>query len=183
MFTEPPAELIDQFEIVHVRLIGLVIKDNDVLSVIRNLRKLLRMNITYQSFFSHKPFLRPSNFRRSLGPNGYLQWDEVDTVGGYIDTIDSSLPTPALHSLFKSPTIPKPARDPNEYAFSLFPPSKLPSTSLPLPIADTSLFSRFVFSYRWKSSLSATLDQNGFQDSKLYTYKCDMSMARYWHDM
>lgn len=51
MFTEPPAELIDQFDIVHVRLIGLAIKDNNVLSVIRNLRKLLRMNITYQSFF------------------------------------------------------------------------------------------------------------------------------------
>lgn len=41
MFTEPPAELVGQFDIVHVRLITLVIKDNNVLFVINNLRKLL----------------------------------------------------------------------------------------------------------------------------------------------
>lgn len=46
MFTEPPAELIDQFDIVHVRLIGLAINDNNVLPVVQNLRKLLRMNKT-----------------------------------------------------------------------------------------------------------------------------------------
>lgn len=69
------------------------------------------------SIFSHT--FSPSNFWRSLGPNGYLQWDEVDTMGSYIDTIDSSLSTPALHSLFKISTIPNSARDPNEYAFSL----------------------------------------------------------------
>lgn len=46
MFTEPPAELVGQFDIVHVRLITLLIKDNNVLSAIKNLRKLLRMKKT-----------------------------------------------------------------------------------------------------------------------------------------
>ena len=46
MFTEPPADLVGQFDIVHVRLITLLIKDNNVLSAIKNLRKLLRMKKT-----------------------------------------------------------------------------------------------------------------------------------------
>ena len=41
MYTEPPADLVGQFEIVHVRLILLVIKDNNPLPIVRNLWKLL----------------------------------------------------------------------------------------------------------------------------------------------
>lgn len=111
MFTEPPEELVGQFDIVHVRLITLVIKDNNVLSVINNLRKLLGVNIHRQNF--------PTSLAKFplIAPNGYLQWDEVDTVGSYIDTIDSSVSTPALQSLFKSFTIPKSARGRDEYVF------------------------------------------------------------------
>jgi hypothetical protein len=41
MITDPPAELVGQYDIVHVRLITLVIKDNNGLPIVRNLRKLL----------------------------------------------------------------------------------------------------------------------------------------------
>ena len=44
MFQEPPPEFIGQFDLVHVRLVTLVIKDNDPEPLIRNLRKLLSMN-------------------------------------------------------------------------------------------------------------------------------------------
>ncbi|KAI9878027.1 MAG: hypothetical protein M1830_002147 [Pleopsidium flavum] len=124
MFTDPPAELVGQFDIVHVRLITLVIKDNNALPVINNLRKLLK-------------------------PGGYLQWDEVDTVGTYIESADPSVSTTAIESLFMNLTIPKSARGRDD----------------------------------WKTSLPETLDQNGFRDSKRYTYTCDLATARYWHDM
>ncbi|KAI9871737.1 MAG: hypothetical protein M1830_002509 [Pleopsidium flavum] len=89
MFTNPPAQLVGQFDIVHVRLITLVIKDNNALPVINNLRKLLK-------------------------PGGYLQWDEVDTVGTYIESADPSVSTTAIESLFMNLTIPKSARGRDE---------------------------------------------------------------------
>lgn len=45
MFTEPPEELVGQFDIVHIRLVTLVIKDNDPRPLLANLRKLLSMLI------------------------------------------------------------------------------------------------------------------------------------------
>lgn len=41
MFTEPPAELVGQYDIVHIRLVTLVVKDNNPLPIIQNMRKLL----------------------------------------------------------------------------------------------------------------------------------------------
>ena len=41
MFSDPPEELVGQFDIVHVRLIMLVIKDNNPVPIIHNLWKLL----------------------------------------------------------------------------------------------------------------------------------------------
>ena len=41
MFREPRLDLVGKFDIVHVRLITLVIKNNDPLKLITNLRKLL----------------------------------------------------------------------------------------------------------------------------------------------
>ena len=41
MFADPPAQLIGQFDIIHIRSVTLVIKDNNALPVIKNLRKLL----------------------------------------------------------------------------------------------------------------------------------------------
>ncbi|KAJ5720084.1 hypothetical protein N7493_006962 [Penicillium malachiteum] len=62
IFDDVPDEFIGFFDIVHVRLITVVVKNNDPRPILANLRKLLR-------------------------PGGYLQWDEVDTIGCAIKTV------------------------------------------------------------------------------------------------
>ncbi|MCJ1381958.1 hypothetical protein MMC17_005070 [Xylographa soralifera] len=89
MFDEPPQEFVGQFDIVHVRLVTLVIKNNDPILLIENLRKLLK-------------------------PGGYLQWDEVDAIGCYIRAAESGMATPALEALFKTFKIPKSSRGRDE---------------------------------------------------------------------
>ena len=44
-FTDPPESLVGQFDIVHVRLVMLVIKNNDPLIIIKNLWKLLSKSL------------------------------------------------------------------------------------------------------------------------------------------
>ena len=41
MFSPPPEDLIGRFDVVHIRLVMLVIKDNNPLPLLANLRKLL----------------------------------------------------------------------------------------------------------------------------------------------
>ncbi|KAI1275171.1 hypothetical protein F5Y07DRAFT_370712 [Xylaria sp. FL0933] len=62
IFEEPPQKFVEFFDIVHVRLITLVVKNNDPRPVLKNLRKLLK-------------------------PGGYLQWEEVNTTGSSIKTL------------------------------------------------------------------------------------------------
>jgi hypothetical protein len=44
MFTPPPAELIGTFDVVHMRLVTLVIKNNDPTALITNVAQLLSMS-------------------------------------------------------------------------------------------------------------------------------------------
>ncbi|KAJ5094156.1 hypothetical protein N7456_010017 [Penicillium angulare] len=62
IFENVPDEFVGFFDIVHVRLITVVVKNNDPRPILANLRKLLK-------------------------PGGYLQWDEVDTIGCSIKTV------------------------------------------------------------------------------------------------
>ncbi|KAI1126287.1 hypothetical protein F5Y10DRAFT_293938 [Nemania abortiva] len=62
IFEEPPPHFIEFFDVVHVRLITVVVKNNDPRPILANLTKLLK-------------------------PGGYLQWDEVDTIGCSIKTV------------------------------------------------------------------------------------------------
>ncbi|KAI1157675.1 hypothetical protein F5B18DRAFT_150179 [Nemania serpens] len=62
IFEEPATQFLGFFDIVHVRLITVVVKNDDPRPVLKNLRKLLK-------------------------PGGYLQWDEVDTIGCSIKTV------------------------------------------------------------------------------------------------
>ncbi|CAI7616428.1 unnamed protein product [Penicillium manginii] len=62
IFENVPDEFVGFFDIVHVRLITVVVKNNDPRPILANLNKLLR-------------------------PGGYLQWDEVDTIGCSIKTV------------------------------------------------------------------------------------------------
>lgn len=106
MFTDPPQNLIEQFDIVHVRLIMLVIKDNDPLPIIHNLWKLLSKLILIftLSFVNHA----------KIEPRGYLQWDEVDSKAVYIEKTNPSIPTTAIDTMFHTFTIPKHARGSDE---------------------------------------------------------------------
>ncbi|RYP55409.1 hypothetical protein DL769_010195 [Monosporascus sp. CRB-8-3] len=62
IFEEPPHQFVGYFDIVHVRLITVVIRGNDPRPVLANLTKPLK-------------------------PGGYLQWDEVDTISCSIKTV------------------------------------------------------------------------------------------------
>ncbi|KAK2616819.1 hypothetical protein QQS21_000196 [Conoideocrella luteorostrata] len=117
LFEEPPQEFVGYFDIVHVRLITVVVKNNDPKPIIANLTKLLK-------------------------PNGHLQWDEVDTIGCSIKTVPGTT-----------------AND-----------------------LDT-LFSQLKGNDSWKYQLTAVLDENGFKDSRLYTYEYGLEMARLWSDI
>ena len=64
MFQDPPPHLFGTFDIVHVRLVLLVI-DKDPLPTIRNLTKLLK-------------------------PGGWIQWDEIDVFDTTIIAASSS---------------------------------------------------------------------------------------------
>ncbi|KAI1734284.1 hypothetical protein F4680DRAFT_471292 [Xylaria scruposa] len=55
VFEEPPTQFREYFDVVHVKLITVVIKNNNPQPVLANLTKLLK-------------------------PGGFLQWDEVDTI-------------------------------------------------------------------------------------------------------
>ena len=74
VFEDPPSDLIGKYDIVHVRLLVLVIPDGKPQSVLRNLFKLLK-------------------------PGGYLQWDELDCVNMHVKRIDPSVSAPALEQL------------------------------------------------------------------------------------
>lgn len=74
IFDHVPEKMIGIYDVVHVRLLVLVVHRNDIKNVIR---KLLRM----------------------LKPGGYIQWDELDYPGTHVRTSNNSIPTPALHEL------------------------------------------------------------------------------------
>ena len=64
LFAGIPAEWSGKFDVVHVRLILLVVQD-DPRSIARNLLKMLK-------------------------PGGFLQWEELDVQNTYIESVDSS---------------------------------------------------------------------------------------------
>ncbi|KAF4122758.1 hypothetical protein GMORB2_7065 [Geosmithia morbida] len=75
LFEEPPAEFVGYFDVVHVRLITVVIRNDDPRPVLENLTKLLKSG-------------------------GYLQWDEVDTIHCQIKTVPGITSAPNLDRLF-----------------------------------------------------------------------------------
>ena len=74
VFEDPPARFVGYFDFVHVRLVTVVVKQNDPRPVLANLCKLLK-------------------------PGGYLQWDEVDTINCAIRTVPD-VSAPHLDELF-----------------------------------------------------------------------------------
>jgi len=74
IFEDVPDDLIGKYDIVHVRLLVLVIDNADPRAVMRNLFKLLK-------------------------PGGYLQWDELDIVNMTVKKASPSIQSPALDQL------------------------------------------------------------------------------------
>ncbi|MCJ1311314.1 hypothetical protein MMC25_004985 [Agyrium rufum] len=59
MYTEVPEAMVGQFDVVHLRLLLLVVRDNDARPIIANAAKMLK-------------------------PNGYIQWDEIDAFNVHV---------------------------------------------------------------------------------------------------
>ena len=76
IFDEVPEELLGRFDLVHVRLLVLVVQKGDPRPIIRNLFKLLK-------------------------PGGYLQWDDLNYPDTHIRVVGNSSDTPKLHELRK----------------------------------------------------------------------------------
>ena len=74
IFDDVPENMIGTYDVVHLRLLVLVVHRSDIRNVIR---KLLRM----------------------LKPGGYIQWDELDYPGTHVRNGNNSIQTPALHDL------------------------------------------------------------------------------------
>jgi hypothetical protein len=94
IFDEPPKEFQETFDIVHIRLITVAIKDNDSRPVLANLRKLLSKSIKFPVFSYHAHTIKPE-------PGGFLQWDEAESIDWTIKSVDSPCATDAVKRLFQ----------------------------------------------------------------------------------
>ena len=74
IFDDVPSDVMGKYDIVHVRLLALVIEQGDPRSVLRNLLVMLK-------------------------PGGYLQWDDIDSSEMCVKKVDSLLQAPALEQL------------------------------------------------------------------------------------
>ena len=72
IFNAPPEELHGKYDIVHIRLVGIVIRDSSPLPVLHNAVMLLK-------------------------PGGWIQWDEVDLLDRIIMHPDPTVELPAIH--------------------------------------------------------------------------------------
>lgn len=72
VFDDVPDDLQGKYDIVHLRLLALVVENSDPRPIIRNLVQMLK-------------------------PSGWLQWDDLNFPDTHVKTIDRSLQTPALH--------------------------------------------------------------------------------------
>ena len=68
LYQEPPMELRGRYDVVHARLLFVVVRDGDPRPVIRNMMMLLK-------------------------PGGYLQWDELDVAHSFILKVKEDVPT------------------------------------------------------------------------------------------
>ncbi|KAF9883289.1 hypothetical protein FE257_003780 [Aspergillus nanangensis] len=74
MFEDVPPELEGKFDLVHIRLLVLVLSNVEI----------------------HKPL---ANFLKLVKPGGYIQWDDVDCINIHVKKADGSLDASALEEL------------------------------------------------------------------------------------
>ena len=74
VFDDVPEDMLGVYDVVHVRLLVLVVENSDPRPIVRNLSRMLK-------------------------PGGYLQWDDLNYPETHIRAVDEHLPTPALEEL------------------------------------------------------------------------------------
>ena len=74
VYDNVPEQMTGKYDIVHVRLLSLVVQKKGPRLILQNLLRMLK-------------------------PGGYIQWDELNYPGSHVKNCDYSLPTPALHAL------------------------------------------------------------------------------------
>ncbi|PYH93130.1 UMTA methyltransferase family protein [Aspergillus ellipticus CBS 707.79] len=74
LFTPVPPPLHQKYDLIHIRLLVLVLSGLDPIPVLRRLFSL-------------------------LNPGGYIQWDELDCINMCVKKVDDSIATPALDEL------------------------------------------------------------------------------------
>ena len=101
-FSEVPQALLAKYDVVHIRLIAITIKNNDSTNVVRNLARLLSrfdFSTYYESFPTQWAIMRGYCNWFMIEPGGYLQWDELDTPTAHVFSTKSGLETSGLNSL------------------------------------------------------------------------------------
>ncbi|KAL9119521.1 MAG: hypothetical protein Q9187_003926 [Circinaria calcarea] len=71
--SEPPEHLLGKYDIVHLRLLLIVVNNNDPMPILRHCLKLLSECLSAEVTYSGQDLTV-----QKLEPGGYLQWDEAD---------------------------------------------------------------------------------------------------------
>lgn len=154
IFEDVPDEFIGYFDIVHVRLITVVVKNNDPRPILANLRKLLSLspNSNYIARLTTHCIKDPaatfSGMRLTpldVQSNRYL--------GRQRQTLMHS--SPSLKDMTRKCTKRKLLKG----------------------------LVRAYFRPSWKYDLTQIMDENGFTGSMLYTYEYGLGNARFWSDV
>ncbi|KAL9631339.1 MAG: hypothetical protein Q9164_005948 [Protoblastenia rupestris] len=74
LFSEPPEDLLGHYDVIHVRLLLVVVRNEDSDPVLRQLLRLLK-------------------------PGGYLQWDELDVSGSFILRAEEGVEAPVMEGM------------------------------------------------------------------------------------
>ena len=74
-----PDELVERFDVVHIRTFATIVKDSDPMPLLKNLvRMLSRVSPLIVSRRSSDNCLYADDVKSRVEPGGFLQWDELD---------------------------------------------------------------------------------------------------------
>ena len=90
-FSDVPAAMVEQYDVVHVGIVMFLIANNDPLPILSNMIKLLS-TLPVQSS-------RMSDSDPRTEPGGCLQWDELDWASKRIIQADPSIPSDNTRAL------------------------------------------------------------------------------------
>ncbi|KAL8722511.1 MAG: hypothetical protein Q9225_001027 [Loekoesia sp. 1 TL-2023] len=101
-----PDKLRGQYTVVHVGLLVLVVQQDNPLPILENLLTLLStclhppcQSLSFFGYPAPAPHLRSDTFLIPLEPGGYLQWDEADFGGLYVNSPHPDISCAALGEL------------------------------------------------------------------------------------